>query len=204
MSKNREHETYQIFFLKKAILEIRNNIDNLDLDELHYEGINKINKFYIPVTFPKYLRDFIKNIDKTKSLDYNFIGNILDNRKWVEKYKYKDNSHVKESDTGSDINRKYNIDENYYSIVSKSKFTLCPIGDCPWSYRLFEAIMSLSIPIVERNTTDIFINSYFFYYDDEEHIYDIDKATDNYNKFTTSFHFLENNKLLMDFLKICN
>uniref|UniRef100_A0A6C0CPB2 RXYLT1 C-terminal domain-containing protein n=1 Tax=viral metagenome TaxID=1070528 RepID=A0A6C0CPB2_9ZZZZ len=201
MPERRQHETYQFFFLKKAILEIRNNIDNLDLDELHYEGINKINHFYLPVTFPKYLRDFIKNIDKTKSLDYNFIGNILDNRKWVEKYKYKDNSHVKESNTGSDVNRKYNIDENYYSIVSKSKFTLCPIGDCPWSYRLFEAIMCFSIPVVEKNSTDIFIKDYHFLYDDQEHVYDFEKAQANYDKFIKSLHFLENNKPLIDFLK---
>ena len=201
MPENRQHETYQFFFLKKAILEIRDNIDDLDIDEIHYEGINKIDNFFIPVTFPKYLRDFIKSIDKTKSLNYNFIGNILDNRKWVEKYKNHANSHVKESDTGSDVNRKYCIDENYYSIVSKSKFTLCPIGDCPWSYRLFEAIMCFSIPVVERNSPDIFVKGYFFYYDDEEHIYDLNKAMDNYNKFITSFHFLENNEELIKFLK---
>lgn len=201
MPENRQHETYQFFFLKKAILEIRNNINDLDIDEMHYEGINKINNFYIPVTFPIYLRDFIKNIDKTKSLKYNFIGNILDNRKWIEKYKYKDNSYINESNSGSDINRKYNIDENYYNIVSKSKFTLCPIGDCPWSYRLFEAIMCFSLPIVESNSPDIFIKEYHFLYDDQEHVYDFDKAYDNYNKFINSLHFLENNNDLIKYLK---
>lgn len=34
MPENRQHETYQFFFLKKAILEIRNNIDNLDRSAL--------------------------------------------------------------------------------------------------------------------------------------------------------------------------
>ena len=40
--------------------------------------------------------------------------------------------------------------------MSKSKFTLTPTGGCPWSYRFFEAIMCLSIPILENNSNDIY------------------------------------------------
>ena len=201
MPENRENETYQFFFLKKALLEVTDTIDNIEFDEKHFEGMNVIGDFIVPVTFPKYLLEYISTIDKPKTIKYNFIGNILENRKWVSKFKSQTSSWIKESSSGSDATRKFKLDTFYYKIVSRSKFTLCPIGDCPWSYRLFEAIMCLSIPIVERGSPDIFVKNYNFFYDDEVHVYDFYKAMENYNKFVKSMHFLENNQPLIDFLK---
>lgn len=40
------------------------------------------------------------------------------------------------------------FDENYFSTMAKSKFTLCPAGDEFWSMRFYEALMCKSIPIV--------------------------------------------------------
>jgi hypothetical protein len=52
--------------------------------------------------------------------------------------------------------------------------------------------MCLSIPILENNSNDIFIKDYFYFYDNDDHIYDKDKAIENYNKFIKSKHFLKN------------
>lgn len=42
-------------------------------------------------------------------------------------------------------------DKNYYDILLKSKFVLCPSGDFIWSYRFFESILCGSIPIIENH-----------------------------------------------------
>lgn len=39
-------------------------------------------------------------------------------------------------------------DHAYYENLAKSRFTLAPAGDMPWSQRFFEAIMAGSVPIV--------------------------------------------------------
>lgn len=40
-------------------------------------------------------------------------------------------------------------DHSYYRTLGRSKFTLAPAGDQPWSQRFFEAAMAGSIPIVQ-------------------------------------------------------
>jgi hypothetical protein len=42
-------------------------------------------------------------------------------------------------------------DEDYYKILSNSKFVLCPSGDYIWSYRFFESILCGAIPVVEKS-----------------------------------------------------
>lgn len=42
------------------------------------------------------------------------------------------------------------FDRDYFDVMCRSKFTLCPTGDEPWSQRFFDAIMSRSIPILEK------------------------------------------------------
>ena len=45
---------------------------------------------------------------------------------------------------------KATCDPAYYERLARSKFTLAPAGDMPWSIRFFEAIMAGSIPIVSH------------------------------------------------------
>ena len=42
-------------------------------------------------------------------------------------------------------------DEDYYNMLSKSRFVLCPNGDHVWTYRFFESILCGAIPVVEGN-----------------------------------------------------
>lgn len=102
------------------------------------------------------------------------------------------NSVIENSKYGRDTDKKYTIDKKYYDTLSKSKFTITPTGDCPWSYRFFEAIMCFSIPILENNSNDIYMKDYHYLYDKDQHIYDEAKAIDNYDKFIKSKHFLKN------------
>lgn len=188
-------EPYQLFYLKKAIDEEllnnnkKKNIKSLNID--HLNGCNYINNIKIPLIFPLYVLNYINTCNKEKKLDYNFIGTITDKRKWVKKYT--NNSIIKKSNNGR-TNKKYDIDIDYYKIICKSKFTLTPTGACPWSYRFFEAIMCLSIPILENNSNDIYAKDYFYYFDNDKHIYNKEKAIENYNKFIKSKHFLKNIK----------
>lgn len=186
-------EKYQLFYLKKGIIELLNEkneniIKSINID--HLNGCNYINNIKIPLTYPIYILHYTNTLSKEKYLDYNFIGTITRKREWVKKYT--NNSIIVESSYGRNIHKKYEIDKDYYNTISKSKFTLTPTGDCFWSYRLFEAIMCLSIPILENNSNDIYIKDYFYFYDNDDHIYDKDKAIENYNKFIKSKHFLKN------------
>lgn len=184
-------ETYQLYYLKRAISEAPDLFPGeIRLRTDHYNGCNYINDTKYPIIFPLYLKNYISELNKTKSIDYNFIGTITDKRNWIYKYK-NNNSIIKESSKGRDPKQKYNIDSEYYSVLSKSKFTLAPTGDCPWSYRFFEAIMCMSIPVVERNSNDIYKKDYFYYYDEDEHIYREDMAIKNYNTFISK-HILKN------------
>jgi hypothetical protein len=193
------NEKLQLFFLKKAINEIlafckedkeTAIVEKLQIEIDHMKGVNYINTLQHPLTFPLYIKNHIARLDKTKSLDYNFIGTVTEHRNWITKYTGH-NTIIKNSNNGRNPAIKYNIDEEYYDILSKSKFTLTPTGECPWSYRFFEAIMCFSIPILEQNSQDIFMKDYFFYYDNDTHMYLEEKAQANYNTFIKSKHFLE-------------
>tara|TARA_Y100000996_G_C22363817_1_gene578025 strand:- start:6 stop:617 length:612 start_codon:yes stop_codon:yes gene_type:complete len=183
-------EKYQMFYLKRGIKESLNGNMIKSIREDHFNGCNYINNIKMPLTFPMYILNYTNTISKKKELHYNFIGNITDSRQWVKKYS--NNSVIRKSLYGRNSNTKYEIDKDYYNIMSKSKFTLTPTGDCPWSYRFFESIMCLSIPILENNSNDIYMKDYHYFFDKDEHIYDKEKAIENYNKFIKSKHFLKN------------
>ena len=187
-------DTYQLYYLKQAINEARDKFPSeIVLKTDHYNGTNYINDVKYPLIFPLYLKNYISGLDKTKTIDYNFIGTISNKRNWIYDYNIF-NSIIRESRKGRDPKQKYNIDVDYYRVISSSKFTLTPTGDCPWSYRFFEAIMCMSIPIVENNSNDIYMKDYFYYYKDDKHIYIEEMARKNYDTFK-SRHFLSKNEM---------
>jgi hypothetical protein len=77
------------------------------------------------------------------------------------------------------------FDESYFTILARSKFCLCPSGDCPWSMRFYEAIMCKSIPIVKykwetwRSNAESKLDYKFYLADDKEFIYREDWAEHN-------------------------
>lgn len=71
-------------------------------------------------------------------------------------------------------------DEQYYRILARSKYVLCPDGDYKWSYRFFEATMCGAIPIVQ---TEIPLYEGFVFY----------KMTDSPYKFKWSEELVHHN-----------
>jgi hypothetical protein len=53
-------------------------------------------------------------------------------------------------------------DDEYFKLLSRSQFVLCPKGDCVWSYRFYEAILCGAIPIVEDKCSAM--NDFIFYH----------------------------------------
>lgn len=86
--------------------------------------------------------------------------------------KYEDVGVILNSTSGRDPSIKYDIDIDYFKSMCSSKFTLTPTGDCPWSYRFFEAIMCYSIPILEDDTEDVYQHLFKSYRHSDQHIYD--------------------------------
>jgi len=88
------------------------------------------------------------------------------------------------------------FDEVYFKILARSKFCLCPAGDCPWSMRFYEAIMCKAIPIVKykwescRSDAESKLDYKFYLADEKEFIYREDWAEHNYALFM-KYHTLE-------------
>lgn len=136
------------------------------------------------------------------------------NREWVidfAKYQFTSNSYLKLTDmktrethtrlgifdkthTGTGfvpkeapIGDRNFFDTNYYRIMCKSKFTLCPNGDSLWSMRFYEAIACMSIPILPDS--DSFRSKleerigYHFFLPEDPHIFSDEIAEENFMKF---------------------
>lgn len=171
-------ETIQEFFFKKSLMEVGEKFDKSDIKIDHMNGKNFYKGKEFNLIFPKYLIDHVYKLSKNKTIDYCFIGKLDKTRSWVSDYSNR--GVIKNSLYGRNFSLKYNIDSEYYSIVSSSKFTLCPIGSCPWSYRFFESIMCHSIPVVDTSTKDVFRDKFKFLSKDESHSYINDYVSFNY------------------------
>lgn len=80
------------------------------------------------------------------------------------------------------------FDKDYFGVMCSSEFTLCPIGDQPYSDRFFEVIMSKSIPILKKKE-DCGKNKaqenigYKFYLLGDDYVYRQDWVDYNYDLF---------------------
>jgi hypothetical protein len=131
----------------------------------------------------KYPMSYVKNmesLDRTKKIDYCFIGTIPDDdgrQKLLESFRTS-NSVVIDSRYGRNLNTKFNYEPTYYQTMSQSRFCLCPIHigswyvhDDAWTYRFIEALFCRSIPIAFRDTPigKNFFRDIFFFWDDQFH-----------------------------------
>jgi hypothetical protein len=87
------------------------------------------------------------------------------------------------------------FDENYYSVLQKSRFCLCPAGDALWSMRFYEAIICRCIPIVNsieetyRTEEESKLDYKFYLTSSGSFIYREDWVEHNYQLFLT-YHTL--------------
>lgn len=181
-------EEFQEYFFKMSILEssFYRDTDQYKISIDHYNGRNFLNEIEFPLIFPKYLIEKIKAMDKNKNNDYIFQGLVTEKRSWV--YEYKNSGLILNKNYFFESKNRYDIDIEYYRNMCRSKFALCPTGNCPWSYRLFEAVLCHAIPIIDDDDDDIFVNYFTHYKRKERHYYDDDVVNENYkiliDKFT--------------------
>jgi hypothetical protein len=126
----------------------------------------------------------VKLIPKDKENDFIFLGKLSFGREWIMKYE-----NVSESLYGRDPKKKYIFHREYFEQLCSAKYVLCPTGDCPWSYRFFEAIMCFSIPVLGDDENDIFSDNFFFYKDSETKKYSEDICRQNYLTFLANHTF---------------
>jgi hypothetical protein len=133
---------------------------------------------WVPIIFPIKIIQTIARLSNTKTTKYFLRGVITDSRSWIRKY-----PNIHSSTYGRNRKPKYKLDLDYYQQLSLSFYGISPIGDCPWSYRFFEAIMCKAIPILGDNEDDRFAKSFFFLRDSSEHFYDKSAADSNFQIF---------------------
>jgi hypothetical protein len=164
----------QAYYFAQALEELNIKKGNVIIN--HYEGScyhPQIGK--TPIVFPIKHIEKINILNKNKTKDFYFSGKITRNRSWVKKY-----SGVVESNYGRDSTTKYNFDQEYFDNLSATRFGLSPTGDCPWSYRFFEAIMCHSIPVLSDSEKDIFSDQFTYFRDSDKKIYSVEICQKNY------------------------
>jgi len=172
-----KNPTLQEFFFREALKEIGISDGEVKID--HLNGTCWHNRVgLVPLVFPKYWIIEARSLLGLKSEDYFFQGVISPGREWLSEY-----PNVKPSRYGRDTNTKYQLDREYFKGLSASKFGLAPVGDCPWSYRFFEAIMCESIPIIGELDRDIFSSQFYFQRHGAKHNYDREQCHQNFSIF---------------------
>jgi|ETNmetMinimDraft_24_1059892.scaffolds.fasta_scaffold00683_9 hypothetical protein len=163
----------QEYYARQACEEI--DLINPKIEINHLNGETIINGKVYGIVFPRALINYCKSLWGERVNEFYFKGNISKNRKWIKQY-----SNIYESDRGRDKNLKYSIDYEYYTSLSRTKFSLSPVGGCPWSYRMFESIACGAIPILGDNDMDLFAKDYKFFRHSDKKEYNIEDANHNY------------------------
>jgi len=133
---------------------------NLPIKIIHKEFPRTIigNKEFTLI-FPK----FLLNYKATKDIEMLFVG--FKNNKRIDFLKKFNNATIIFTNKGRDIKTKVK-DEEYFNLMSKAKFVLCPNGDFIWTYRFFEAILFQAIPIIE-DYSELYKDYKFYKYGDK-------------------------------------
>lgn len=172
-----EHMVLQEYFFREALKEIGISNGRVEIDHMNGTCWHK-NVGTVPLVFPEDRIEKVRLFSRRKTQNYIFRGMISPGREWLDEY-----PNVNESNYGRDPSRKYELDNDYFEGLSASKFGLAPVGDCPWSYRFFEAIMCEAIPIIGQSDYDIFSPHFNFQRHGEKHLYDEDQCRENYKIF---------------------
>jgi hypothetical protein len=142
----------------KQVLEEENL--NLPIKIVHKETpITIIGDKKFNLIFPK----FILNYRKQKDIETLFVG--FKNKKRTEFLNKFKNATIIYSNRGRNLNTKIK-DEEYFNLIGRAKFVLCPNGDFIWTYRFFESILLGAIPIIQ-DYSDLYKNYKFYKYGDE-------------------------------------
>ena len=99
------------------------------------------------------INDWLNNKFRSKKIinnKFSYLKNLVIEKTIKREYFDSSKILILSSKKGRKFPKK-SWDNNYYNILLKSKFVLCPSGDFIWSYRFFESILCGAIPIVENH-----------------------------------------------------
>ncbi len=108
----------------------------------------KFGSLSLPLLYPKGAVEKCLEYYSKRSIDFMFQGLIPSHRK-PSLDKWRDRAVILPTDKGRKGITRY-WDENYLKLLSITKFSLCPNGGYPWTYRFFESILCGATPIVQR------------------------------------------------------
>lgn len=153
----------QYRLLKYALEEHSINLDTLDPQVDHRNGIITIGNVKIGIKYPREYLNYIEKLNQEKIYDYCFVGHFESFGREESLRPFMDkNSYIQHSEVGRQ-KKKYDFDTNYYQIMCNSKFGLVPnhvSNKNPkkwqhpnaWSYRFVESIISNTIPVLFRES----------------------------------------------------
>lgn len=141
---------------------------------VHAEDVKTfINDKEYKLVFPKFIMDY----NEEKTIEMIFIGLLTQKRKvFLDNFK---EAIIISSDKGRKQETKEKDDE-YFKLLSKSKFSICPNGDFVWTYRFFESILCKCLPIVEEDCK--LYEGYKYYKVGDNYCYNKDWIEHNLNK----------------------
>lgn len=175
----------QYYLFKQALEEKYLDIDEYEISVDHSNSKCYYGDEEYGVIYPKSWLTLFESTEK--SIDYFFSGYLNnekeENRLWVLEYKNQ-NSVINFSDRGRNIPRDL-FDIDFFDIMKKSKFSLCPQGyPYKWTYRFYEAILCKSIPILKQDDViDDYFNYEFYIHNDKfDYDYSLDIINRNYEK----------------------
>lgn len=174
--------------LREAGLEGSKGVD-------HISGRCYHNEKEYNVIFPlRYLAE-VKRLEKSKTLDYVFVGKNEEGRAWINEFAG-EKSYISLTDKGWKMPKEH-FDSAYYQLLCNSRFALCPRGKFFWTYRFYEALMCKSIPIVDKNFEEpsMYGFKYYYYQEPTRHYFSLDIIEHNYKLFlkqhTLTHEFLD-------------
>jgi hypothetical protein len=165
--------------LKIALLEIGIDTKWVEIQVDHLNGYCKINGIVFELIFPKvhffYCREALFKVPKTRRFYFDgYPGDDEGRKEMLFPFKGKD-SLITFTDQGRRREYKGSLNEDYFTKIASSKFTLCPHQkDWPnpnsriWTYRFVEACMGFSIPVVFNKTplSKTFVDGFYYVFDD--------------------------------------
>jgi len=127
----------------------------------HQQGWQEIAGHRFGIKFPMSYVESITKLNQDKIYEYCFIGHVdskLGREKLLDPFRGP-NSVIKNSQYGRSVKTKYQYQDDYYQIISNSRFCLCPIHigewylhDWAWTYRFIESVFCKTIPVVFCDT----------------------------------------------------
>ena len=180
----------QEYFFRQALAE--NNIDEKNVRVDHKAGTCYNDGKEFLVVFPRKRIEMAQGLaaETDKDLDYFYSGTLTPRKEWVLGYQNLEGAEVKESRRGRDPSLKYSFDTEYLKGLARAKFALCPTDVYPWSYRLLEAVICGSIPILDDGDSDFFSAKFNCYKKSDSHVYREDWALENKLTFM-AFHTIK-------------